>query len=199
MPTLRFTLTWPDGATVTATASAAHRDDETPVMYDGARERLPQASDRCALSSLRAVFTHAAEVPGVRLDEWQSEPWSNENNDFPPPALGIRVLERLEDYALERLAVVSGEDGLELHGWFDGTECRLEAKPSWLAGGLLACHPLDETLALDWPMTVRVEVDGSRPQLIDNVTAEPRAVAAFRAFKEAIANGTASAGMMIYP
>src|SRR5690606_19709055 len=38
----------------------------------------------------------------------------------------MKILERLEDYTLDRLAVVRGEDGLELHGWFGGTECLLD-------------------------------------------------------------------------
>lgn len=109
----------------------------------------------------------------------------------------MKILERLEDYALERLAVVRGEDGLELRGWFGGTECRLEAKPSWLAAGLVACHPLDDTLALDWPMTVRIEIDDSAPQLVDNVTAEPRAAAALRRLAKAMEDGVARAGMDI--
>ncbi len=107
----------------------------------------------------------------------------------------ITILERLEDYPLERLAVVRGEDGLELRAWFGGEECRLEAKPSWLAAGLVACNPLDDSLALDWPMTVLVEADGSAPQLVGNATAEPRAVAALRRLTQAMEDGTARPGM----
>jgi len=108
----------------------------------------------------------------------------------------MKILERLEDYTLDRLAVVRGEDGLELHGWFGGTECLLDAKPSALAAGLVGCIPLDPELALEWPMQVRVEADGVE-QLCDCATADPRAAAALRRLRQAMEDGHARAGMEI--
>ncbi len=46
-------------------------------------------------------------------------------------------------------------------------------------------------------MTVRVEVDGSAPQLVGNATAEPRAVAELRHLKQAFEDGHARPGMEI--
>ena len=76
-------------------------------------------------------------------------------------------------------------------------ECRLEAKPSWLAAGLVACHPHDADLALDWPMACRVVADDSAAQIVNNTTAEPRAAAALRRLQKAMEDGVARAGMDI--
>ena len=84
MPTLRFTLTWPDGATVTATVTAAHPNDEAAVDYAGAHQRLPHVWERCAVTTLRAIFEQAAATPSARLNEWQSAPWPDENDVAPP-------------------------------------------------------------------------------------------------------------------
>lgn len=110
----------------------------------------------------------------------------------------IKILERLEDYTLDQLSVVREASGasLELHGWFGGIECLLTAKPALLASGLAACIPLDVDLAMEWPMAMRVEIDGEA-QILPNLTAEPRAVAALRRLQKAIDDGTARSGMDI--
>lgn len=101
---------------------------------------------------------------------------------------------QLEDYTLERVAVVEVAGRPELHGWYDGVECLLDGKPFMIAAGFVACDPLDPELALDWPMRVEVDLGGLR-QCIDNATADPRAVASVRRFQEALAAGTAREGM----
>lgn len=86
-------------------------------------------------------------------------------------------MNRLEDFSLGKLEMVNGPDGPELHGWFGGVECRLEAKPSWLRSGFAACNPVDDSLGLDWPMAVRVEDHATGAVvLIDNATADPRVI-----------------------
>lgn len=80
MPTLRFTLTWPDGATVTAMATAAHPNDVAAVDYVGAQERLPRVWARCAVTTLRTCLEQAATAAGARLDERQSAPWPDEDD-----------------------------------------------------------------------------------------------------------------------
>lgn len=106
----------------------------------------------------------------------------------------MTIINRLEDYTLEKLAVVTVAGRLELHAWYDGVECLLEAKPSWLAAGLVACVPLDAEIGLDWPMQVAVEIDGVN-QIADSATADARAVEALRIFNAALAAGTAREGM----
>ena len=106
------------------------------------------------------------------------------------------LLERLEDYALERLAVVPGEDGRrELHGWFEGVECALESKPLLLTAGLVSCTPLDTALSWHWPMHARVRDDDGRERLLSCMTADPRALAAMHRWLAAEAAGTAWPGL----
>jgi hypothetical protein len=104
--------------------------------------------------------------------------------------------DHLEDYVLAKLAVVTVAGRLELHGWYDGIECLLDAKPSLLAAGVVACIPLDPVLALDWPMQAITTIGGDRV-LLDSVTADPRTIAAFKRFQAAVIGGTAKAGMRI--
>lgn len=109
----------------------------------------------------------------------------------------MTTIKPLEDYTLEKLAVVRTAAGdLELHGWYAGVECRLDAKPSVLAAGVVGCDPLDVALALDWPMQAEVELGGIR-QILDSATADERAVAALRVFQDALAAGTAREGMAL--
>lgn len=174
MPTLRFKLRWPDGATASAKVTAAHPNDSAPVTYTGATDRLPGALANCAPTTLHAYLYQVAASTGARLDRLRSGTWRNENDLAP-----FAVVERWEDYTLERLAVVDGPDGPELHGWFDGVECRLEAKSSWLRSGFAACHPINEDLGLDWPMSVDVlhNATGIRER-VDNATADPAVIEA---------------------
>lgn len=106
----------------------------------------------------------------------------------------VELVERLEDYALDRLEVISVNGVLELHGWFGGTECEIVAKPSLDAAGVVCCLPFDDAVGFDWPMQVRIRVDGV-DMVLDNATADPRAVAAFRVFSAACAAGRAVAAM----
>lgn len=148
-----------------------------------------EISRRYSLHGATPEFT--AEAANL-IDTWRNEREARRA----PASPSIKVLERQEDYALGQLAVVHAAGRLELHGWFDGVECLLDAKPSMMDAGLVACIPLDCELGLDWPMQVWVEIDGHR-QVMSGVTADPRAASAIRVFTTTLAEGTAHEGMPI--
>lgn len=107
----------------------------------------------------------------------------------------IRLTEWLEEPGFElRRAWIADNDGRpEARADIGGIECVIETKETLLEAGVATCIPLDPQWSENWPLDVRVSVDGHE-QMLTSATADPRVVAAARKFAELQATGRAEIG-----
>ncbi len=100
----------------------------------------------------------------------------------------IKILERLDQekgFEFERAFVRVDDFGAHPVGVFGGVECLILTKPALLEAGIACCNPVNGN---EWPLSLRVEVDG-QAQVLNEVTADEMAVKAARKFMELAGSG----------
>jgi hypothetical protein len=100
----------------------------------------------------------------------------------------IKILERLDQekgFEFERAFVRVHDNRTYAMGVFGGVECFIETKPSLLEAGIASCIPED---SWSWPVSLRVSVNGQE-QLLEECTADERAVAAAKKYHELLLSG----------
>jgi hypothetical protein len=110
----------------------------------------------------------------------------------------MTILESNQDtLRFERAFIGRDDDGslVPLCLW-SGILCQLGTHPGAFADGLAGCVPVDPSLAADWPLSVRIQKeDAIQPELLENFTAHPAAIAAVRKFVALQESGQARAGL----
>ena len=101
-----------------------------------------------------------------------------------------------DDLIFERAVIARNENGeLVPRCFYSGIACELGTHEGALADGIVGCAPLDPGLYADWPLSVRIQKeDAPGPELVENFTANPRAVAAVRKFLTLFETGEAEVG-----
>jgi hypothetical protein len=117
-------------------------------------------------------------------------------NKLIPAAGPIRIVERLEDepgFEFRRAWIADNDGRPEARADLGGVECVIETKEAILEAGGATCLPLDPEWEANWPLWVRISVDGEE-KLLKGATADPRVVAAARQFAARQAAGRAEIG-----
>lgn len=100
----------------------------------------------------------------------------------------MKIIDSNEDTLnFERAFVARGDSGeLVARCFYSGIACEIDATPGALAVGFVAVVPLDEKLKTDWPLSVTLEKENTHgepyQELMENCTANPSAVSAYRKF-----------------
>jgi hypothetical protein len=106
------------------------------------------------------------------------------------------LVERLDEepgFECRRAWIADNDGRPEARADIGGVECVIETKETILEAGVATCIPLDPEWESNWPLWVRVSVDGEE-KLLQCATADPRVVAAARQFAALQAAGRAEIG-----